>query len=336
MTPQEVEQIKKWQTSNTTEISLRLILTGHEQDLPFTSFCEDLTRLAPRIVLKKETDETTSIPGIRIGERITYQAIPLGLELPPFLAALGPEKPAAVISEALRLTLDRLVLPVFLKLFIAPHCPFCPATVDRMISLAESNRLIRLSIIDGALFPDIAAEDRIQSAPTLILDRFRWSGSIELSEVVRIMVDRDPADLGGDTLQSILQGGGASQVAGMLRDARKIFPAFLTLLTHPRWTVRLGAMVVMEELIESDIHLARQAAQRLREKFHEWDDSVRGDMIYLLGEIGDPEVLPLLEGVLGETRNSDVAAAATEAIQSIRLKTGVPFGSGHSPCGHGA
>ncbi|MFZ5573428.1 MAG: hypothetical protein ACOZF0_23750 [Thermodesulfobacteriota bacterium] len=322
MNPREEELIRQWQASEAAEVRLRLITAGHAQDHLFNTFCEDLIRLAPRIQLEREGNEIQGIPGIRIGERITYQALPLGPELVPFLSALGPEKPAADLSLELRSALDRLSLPVFLKLFITSHCPHCPAAVERMISIAGSCDRVRLAVIDGALFPELTMVDGVQSAPTLVFDRFRWSGSIPVPEVVRVMADRNPADLGADTLQSILQAGGASRVAAMLREARSIFPAFLTLLTHSRWTVRLGAMVVMEELIETDRQLARRAAELLQERFSDLEETVRGDMMYLIGELGDPEFLPFLERIHAGIRNRDAAAAAVEAINAIRSKAG--------------
>lgn len=321
----EESQIRQWQASQTQKIRIKAVTTGDVPDNLFTGFCKELKRLAPCIDIKMEKDESASAPAIHIGDRIVYHAVPLGPELPPFLTALGLQNQAVPgIAEEVGSILNNLNLPVFLKLFIAPHCPFCPGVAGQLIALAAANDRIRLSIVDGTLFQDLAAKDRIKAAPTLLMDRFRWTGAIPIPEVIRIMAERDPADLGPETIRNILQGGGASEVVMMMRKAGKIFPAFFELLTDAKWTVRLGAMVVMEELIETDIALACRAIQPLREQFNSWDDSVKGDMVYILGEIGNPEALPLLEDALTRTENHEVATAVEEAILAIRRKTPHP------------
>ncbi len=315
------QQIRQWQAGQTGEFRIRLTTTGRNQDEFFVGFCTELVRLAPAITLATEKDEDAVAPGIKIGQRITYHAVPLGPELLPFLEALWlGNEPVQITPKADLPSLYELNLSVLLNLFIAPHCPFCPTAVRQTLNLAAASDLIRLTIIDGILFPDLAEQQRIQSAPTLLMDRFRWTGALPVHEIVRFMLHRDPADLGVETIKSILQGGGATEVAMMMRKSGKILPAFLELLTDPKWTVRLGAMVVMEELIETDIALASRAIQPLQAGFHTWDDSVKGDMVYLLGEIGNPEVLPLLEDALTRTENLELATAIEEALHTIQHK----------------
>lgn len=78
----------------------------------------------------------------------------------------------------------------------------------------------------------------------------------------------------------------ADLVAEMMVAEGKIFPAFMDMLVHEKWPVRLGAMVAMEEIIVRDKPLSEQCVEPLWERFPEMNDQVRGDVIDILGEAG--------------------------------------------------
>ena len=62
--------------------------------------------------------------------------------------------------------LHQIRVPALLKVYIMSHCLFCPATVKKLLCLAAASESIKLTVIDCALFPEEAASDNIQSAPT--------------------------------------------------------------------------------------------------------------------------------------------------------------------------
>ena len=175
-----------------------------------------------------------------------------------------------------------------------------------------------MTVIDGELFPDAAQKDRVSAAPTVILDdRFRWTGSVDAGELVTLMLDRDPADLGADALRGMIEAGNAAGVARMMAERGMIFPAFIQLLIHPRWSVRLGAMVSFETLAESDPGLAGEVVDPLVAVFADVDDGVKGDLIHVLGESGNRAALPFLATVAGGDYDGEVQAAAEEAIEKL-------------------
>ncbi len=335
MTRNEEKEIVKWNSQFSDNIQIRLILTEDERSKYFSQFCEDLSHLAPRIQIRREEDESESLPAIRIvgsslrleptsfGKEtlhlMSYQAIPLGTELEPFLEGLtlfnhkSPE-----IPDYVRQYLDKIRMPVELTLYVSQHCPFCPATVRQLLPLAAANEFIRLTVRDGFLFPEMAKSDNIQSAPTLLLDKnFRWTGSINLKELLDVIVNRDPAQLGASSLEAMLKEGNASQIANMMTDSEKIFPAFFDLLSNEKWSVRLGAMTVMEEIAENRRELAAQVIMPLWKRFHHAKDQVKGDILYVLGEAGNNETLSILKTVLNGDYHSEVKEAAKEAIEKI-------------------
>ena len=315
----EAAQIRQWGEGVDTDITLRFTTVEHALDKRFTSFVDALAALAPGVRVKKDGDAAVALPSLFVGNRVTYQALPRDRELAPFLAVLADaEAFSDRISTGVRERLAQLTLPALVKVYITPHCPYCPATVALLLGMAACSDQVRVTVIDGELFPEAAAQDRVSAAPTVILDdRFRWTGSVEAEEVVTLMLDRDPASLGADALRSMIEEGYAEQVAQMMIERGKIFEAFIDLLAHPRWSVRLGAMVAFESLAEADARLAEKIVEPLVALFDDVDDMVRGDLVHVLGESGSPAALPFLTAVAAGDRDAEVQAAAREALEKL-------------------
>ena len=140
---------------------------------------------------------------------------------------------------------------------------------------------------------------RIRSVPTLLLDdQFRWTGSVPLEELIDTINTRDPVSLGPASLESIIKEGGAGRLAAMMLEAEKLFPAFYDVLTHNKWPIRLGAMVVIEEIAGKNPDLAAEALSPLWDRFHGASVQIQGDILHVFGEIGDPRSVSWLESVL--------------------------------------
>lgn len=292
--------------------------TGTAQDRPFLGFCDELSRLVPDLTVKQETEDDLPRPTLHVSKQISYQAIPLGPELPPFLEALtGSGDNTASLPGPAAEIIKEIKVPALLKVYVTPHCPHCPAIVRQLIGLCALNQALRLTIVDGVLFPEAAAEDRIQSAPTVLLDQFRWDGSLRLEEMAAVIADRDPVNLSANTLSSMIHDGAATSVADMMIGSRKIYPAFIELLINEKWTQRLGAMVVMEDIADRDYPLAATATSPLQSAMDSLPDPVKGDMLYILGEIGDPTILPFIRQAADGTDNDEVRTAAIEAMAAI-------------------
>ena len=316
----EKKEIADWGQTLKDDIRIHLILTEDERSQTFQDFCEELTRIAPKIKIKQEKEDESKPPVIRVGN-VGYQAIPAGKELEPFLSMLvdgdgqTQNGPLSVHKK-----LHQTRVPALLKVYIMPHCPFCPATVKQLLCLAAASESIRLTIIDGALFPEKAASDKIQSAPTVLLDdQFYWTGSIQIEEIVDMILNRDPSRLSASSLKAMFEEGGAVEVAGMMLDNGKIFPALMELLIHKKWPVRLAAMMVFETLAEENNMLVHHTIPYLWDSFLTAEDTVKGDILYLLGKSGDKGIIPKLETVLNGPYGVDVKEAAEEAVEALNL-----------------
>ena len=321
LTESDKKQLNKLNQSLTGEIKIGSTAAGHPQGQVFREFCDHLAQLVPNIKITSEDGSSKQPPEIQIGNGLRYQAIPTGLEIQPFteaLAALDSESSPISMSESIQMKLQQNELPATLIAFISPHCTFCPQVIRQLIPLSMADAGVQLIIIDGNLFPELAQRHKIQSVPTILLDeQFRWTGSVPLEEIVDAISTRNPALLGAASLESILKDGQASHLAAMMLDINEIFPAFYDLLIHDKWPVRLGAMVVMEEIAQEDPDLAAEAIAPMWDHFENSADQIKGDILYLFGEIGEQSVIPRLGEVIKGDYDNEVKEAAQEALEKL-------------------
>jgi len=289
-------------------------------DQQFQAYTAALAELAPCVQINRESDAAVILPALLVGSRVTYQALPLHRELDPFLAVLGDGRAfAGRIGKGLPARLAHLRAPARVKVYITPHCPFCPEAVATLLGLAAWSDRIRVTIIDGERFGGTAAKDKVSSAPTVILDdRLRWTGSVNADELTALMLDRDPANLGASALQGMIEDGDAQGLAAMMVERGTLFKAFLDLLVHPRWSVRLGAMVVVEELYATAPDLGRKMIDAFWSRFDTVSDQAKGDFLFLCAEVGESTHVPRIQAVLQREVSNSVREAAAEALQKLK------------------
>ena len=319
MKAEEERQIILFNSQLSQDIQLRLVKTRHDASRTLEEFCTALQQAAPKIRVKFEKEDSDTPPELRIHSRICYRSVPLGHELGSFLKALSwvindrTLLPLPILSR-----LNDLALPAELKLYIAEHCPFCPGIVESLLPMALSSIWVRLTVIDAGLFFEEARSERIQSVPTLVLDsQFRWTGTVKIQEVVEAMIHRDPSRLEADTLMNMIADGNAGLLANMMLEKDMVFPALVELLVHPKWPVRLGAMVAMETIAAEKPALAQKMVAPLWDRFDAADEKVKGDILYLVGEVDTGDSLKRIQDILNSKANyePEIIEAAEEALE---------------------
>jgi hypothetical protein len=320
MTINEKKQILELNDILAAEVIISLNDTEHEKSTDLKAFCNNLIRLVPKIQIKKYEGEPDEIPFIGIGNNIKFQALPTGTELGPFVEACSlSESQARNRSDRMINKLNKLEMPAILDIYVAPQCNFCPTVVRQLLPLAHANHRIHLTIKDCALFPEFIPQANIQSVPTIVLEnQFRWTGAIQMDELIDIILDRDPSVLGATSLAMILKDGKASDLAEMMLEKNMIFPAFYDLLTDDKWPVRLGAMVVMETLISMNVDLAARVKTSLWERFHRVSEQTQGDILYIFGELGQNNMEPKLKSIVNGQYSQEVKEAAREALDKLK------------------
>lgn len=312
------DQIRQWGSRFSKDLSIRFRASEDERSEKFDQFLREFAERAGRVRIISEKAEAGELPAILLSPNLTYQALPLERELPPFLCilshVLGEIEP---LDGSLKDRLGQVTWPAEVKVFIATACPHCPEVVKRLTPLAFHQPLIRLNIIDGVLFPEFSEMHGIRSVPTVLMDgQFRWTGSLDLTEFIETLIHRDGALLPASVLKNLLKEGHADQLSAMILKRGEMLPAFTELLTHPEWSVRLGAVVVVEEIVEKDPLLAQSLLPPLWERFDTSDLTVKGDIIYLIGLAGSAEWAPRLRALLTADLPDELREAVQEALNN--------------------
>ncbi len=316
----EIRRIHEWDQQQSQDIELLFDFTNHPADSHFENLARQLEHLASRMKITRRKDTNTAgrkqLPGIVINDRIRYSALPYAKALPSFLAALSGRQ--AEPDDKIRQMVEKIEIPLELKLYVAPACPHCPAMVDTLLSMTADCPQISLHIVDGTLFEESAANDRVMSVPCLIRDDgFQWTGTADAIDICSMIVDRDLSGLSTHALKTVLEQGKAGWIAEQMMAKNKIFQGFFGLLVHETWSVRLGAIVVVETLAEQHPVLAEKLCPFLLAQFSQSDVTVQGDILYALGEAGNRAVRDHILEIMETVDNEAVRQAAQEAVETI-------------------
>jgi len=315
---QSKNMIMDWAQSLKNQIEIKLITTEHVETNQFINFTKKFTETTSKLTVHSEKGEN-DLPCFLLKKNIKYSALPLSKELEPFLEALSHLNNHEVkLAEPIIKSLDKINIPVNLKLYIALECPHCPNVVRTIIPMAIICENLHLQIIDGTLFPETAQKDGVMSAPCLILDDdFRWTGEVTAQEIIEIIINRDPSQLSATSLKNILEQGDASWIARQMMEKGEIFDGFIQLLLHETWSVRLGAMVIVEELAETDPKLAAKLCPELIALFDKKEIPVQGDILYVLGEAGNSETKKWINNKIDTFDHQDLIDAANDALEAL-------------------
>ncbi len=325
---EEKKLIEAWNANQKEQISIKYVKGSTKEDEAIENFLSILTQAAPSITIQKEETGENNLPQIIVAENIKYSALPLANELKPFLKALSfdnrdkDNKDKRVeFSQKIKTDLEKIDIPISLKLFAAQACPHCPIVVEEMLDIAHAYENIELIVIDPTMFTEEATANYVMSVPCLILDNdFRWTGSVPIEEVTGVLANRDSSTLTASSLRRILEDGKASWLTEQMIEKDMIFPEFVKLVIHGIWSVRLGAMVVIEELAETKIELANKICPLLWEVFPAAPIDVKGDIFYVIGEAGNLEDVKLIEKELITIETEDLQEAAKDAVEAINLR----------------
>jgi len=305
-------------------VRLSLVRTEGPQSRAIEAFIRDLSELAPRIAVEERTGRAGELPGICIGGSWRLHLVPEGMELDPFLDLLSAlDKGEADIRDDIRGMLKNHPGRIPLTLFVSTHCLYCPQVMRQIAPLPLIHPGIRLTVIDGLLFPDLASAEGIQAVPTLIGEGgVRWTGQIRLGAVIETLVQNDEGRFSREILEQMITDGNAGPLADRMILAGRLFPALLDVLTSDLFSIRLGAMVVMEDLGERAPDLARTALEPLWEKMSGADETVKGDVVYLIGMLGDPEWVQRLERLIEGGTAPDLEDAVRDALEALSARSG--------------
>ncbi len=304
------ELIEKWSKEQNRRLEIRLTAVDHPRTEALRAFCRWLAESCGMVQVSEVGTSGDDLPALSLRQgSIIYRAIPTGTELEPFLEALAGDGEAAG---------GGLFRSASLQIFVAAACRHCPAAVRALLPLIVPGGPLSLEVIDSEACGDLARADKIKAVPTLILDRtFRWTGSTRPGDLKAMLAPGDRVFLGADVLERLLENGNAGPLSRMMIDAGEASPALCTLLASEAMSVRLGAMMVMEDLLLNSPDLVELLVPDLQDNFAGAPEPAQGDMLYILGEAGPPELAHEIEALLKTGLHPEVEEAAREALNRL-------------------
>ena len=319
LSSQELEAARSTLEALQNPLVLKVNLTRNDLAKQFRQFIEPLVTASSMVQAIYTTYLEDDPPTIEIRPNLRYMALPGGREMAPFLQTLiFRSRSETSLAERTLSRLATFITPTQVEVMVSPTCPHCPIVVGLVNQLALASIYLEVTIIDITLFADFAEKYSIRAVPTLVIDgQDQLVGNISEDLLVDKLTNQSPATFHPDSFKKIVKEGDAEKLAGMMVADADVYGGALQLLTDPDWSVRMGMMVVLEELAERSPVLVQSVYPYLVELLDHEDANQRGDMAYLLGLIGNVSVLEPLKMLLNDT-NSEVAEAAFEAIQQIQ------------------
>ncbi|MFH1148532.1 MAG: HEAT repeat domain-containing protein [Pseudomonadota bacterium] len=256
-------------------------------------------------------------PSVRIvsssRQNIRYAALPLGFELVPFLKACTAADGDNSLKDETADYLRGLTRDILIQILVAENCPSCPIMVELACRFAFSSRHVNIEVIDIAHFTSMETESRIRSVPAAIIDRREQiigvAGERSLLKAIKNAASEEGLI---EILASLLTIGNSDKAREIILAQDR--PDMLAdLLGREEFTVRLGAMVIVEGLLEESPEKVRVLVPGLIELLSSTSMNVRGDAAFVLGKIRDSRAAGPLTRLLSET-NEDIVEIAREAL----------------------
>jgi hypothetical protein len=116
-----------------------------------------------------------------------------------------------------------------------------------------------------------------------------------------------------------MEGGLLDNIIDMFKHDKNLYELVTELMTDERMRVRIGVTALLETLILEDPENVKKTIPRILFLLKHENPVIRGDAAYILGTIGDVEVVPSLQEIISD-ENENVRIIAKEAIEDIQAK----------------
>lgn len=313
---QELKKINEWLIHNDRIIIVKLVDCGDEKGNIIKKSVAYISKISDRIQTKIIKDDNCNESFLSVKPNLMIKGEVKGKIL-DILFDNAIEMGADKIRKYSEIT-KKITIPVFLKLYVAPNCPHCPIVARELSLLALTNSNIYIEIIDGLLYQEKVENDEIRSVPTLVFnENFRWVGQIQLEDVIEVLTNVDPKNLSSRSIKTMIEAGKANTVAELMLNDGVVFNSLFDLLLDEKWSIRLGAMVVAEEIGYKDINMANMLIDNLWRRYETVIDSVKGDIVYLIGEIGSEIYIDKLKALSVNNPGPELFDALKDSLETL-------------------
>lgn len=326
-----------WNAHVTGHVPLVLRTTRDPRSATLQTFAEELTALSPQITLHTAFKDTDDLPGFFIGDGWIWHAAPSGAELRPFLETLAlfqetsgspqrlwEQEPAATLRRRRPDLWQRLVERQSrreLLVFTAAQCPHCAHMLLELAPLPFMAPSLAVRVMDAQLCAEKAQAAGIRSVPTILFGvDFRWTGRVDVIHVLEVVCRDESTELSAAAAIRLLKEGKAHELSQLMLSSTNPWADFPSVLTHAEWSVRLGALVVLEELADKDPAKAQAYLPLLWKNMDDLPPSVQGDVVYATGIVGDTtwseQVLRWTEK---QAEDSELREVGEETLRTLAL-----------------
>ena len=172
-------------------VEFKAVLDDSESARNMNDLLREVAELSPLLSYSAEAANGERAPSFTIGAQgaaagIRFACLPMGHEFTGFILAIlqsGGHPPR--ITDEQRAQIERLKGPLNFEIFISLSCHNCPEVVQALNTMAVLNPGVKVTVIDGALFQQEAADRRVMAVPTVFLNGESFiSGRHELSEII--------------------------------------------------------------------------------------------------------------------------------------------------------
>jgi len=203
-------------------------------------------------------------------------------------------------------------------LFITPGCPHCPGVLQGLSEMVKQGTIGKLTVINAATHPELAAEQGVRAAPWLRLGPFTLTGAQTSAQLQQWAHWASSEEGLFRYIEHVLKEGDLRAAETFVAANPERLTLLLSTIANPEEaiTVRLGANALLEG------YAGRSELQalipQLSELSRHHDHRIRADTCHLLGLTASAEARPPLEARLND-ENSDVREIAADSLAALPM-----------------
>jgi len=250
-------------------------------------------------------------------ERIRYSVLPIKDQWVPFLNTLCIFGGLLndVFSEQEISTMGLVKRSRLIEVFVQNRCPHCSYAVTMANAMAIRDPQITAWILDAQAFQERVRELNIMATPTILIDGdVRWAGAVKTGDFVDFFRLDEQDWL--KTLISLLNSDALDSAVSAVLGNDLAALAAPNLLTEPEMSFHMAMLRIVEECVARDGEAAKRLRKPLEALADHKDANVRGDAVYGLGLLGDPQAIETLERASMDA-DEDVREAALDALAEL-------------------
>jgi hypothetical protein len=244
-----------------------------------------------------------------------YQTLPTEKEWSPFFNLIRTLATGEVLlSPETIADMRNYSEPLALQVLITPDCPFCALAVNLANQMAAVGPSLESWIIDAQLFPEWRVRFPVKSAPALIIgDEVIKTGLFSEGELVTLLKKKNSPEYLEQLYRNDLLDKRMDPALKRLLSRPQDLPIIAGLIKAEEFGIKLGAMAMVEQIIDSVPEKQTLIFDALIPLLKETSDQVVGDTAYLLSSLQEPRKEMVLKGLL-EHPNPEIREIAQEGL----------------------